>query len=58
MKSGDGNDHWCGGVRRQVRFGQQKRGFDVVMRAGGLTSVANVNGVKIKRPIQAKQIEE
>ncbi|MES2544648.1 MAG: SLBB domain-containing protein [Bacteroidota bacterium] len=31
--------------------------YDVVQRAGGLTSLANVEGVKIKRPIQAKQIE-
>lgn len=32
--------------------------FDVVERAGGLTAVANIEGVKIKRPIQAKQIED
>ena len=32
--------------------------YDVIQRAGGLTSVANIEGVKIKRPIQAKQIEE
>jgi protein involved in polysaccharide export with SLBB domain len=32
--------------------------YDVIQRAGGLTAVANVDGVKIKRPIQAKQIEE
>lgn len=32
--------------------------YDVVQRAGGLTAVANIDGVKIKRPIQAKQIEE
>jgi protein involved in polysaccharide export with SLBB domain len=32
--------------------------YDVIQRAGGLTSVANVDGVKIKRPIQAKQIED
>lgn len=31
---------------------------DVIARAGGLTPLANINGVKIKRPIQAKQIEE
>lgn len=31
--------------------------YDVVQRAGGLTSLANIEGVKIKRPIQAKQIE-
>lgn len=32
--------------------------YDIVKRAGGLTSVANIEGVKIKRPIQASQIEE
>jgi len=31
--------------------------YDLIQRAGGLTSLANVEGVKIKRPIQAKQIE-
>lgn len=30
---------------------------DLIERAGGLTTLANSNGVKIKRPIQAKQIE-
>ena len=30
----------------------------MIQRAGGLTSVANLDGVKIKRPIQAKQIED
>ncbi|MFV5692489.1 SLBB domain-containing protein [Flavobacterium sp. LT1R49] len=32
--------------------------YDIVQRAGGLTAVANIEGVKIKRPIQAKQIED
>jgi protein involved in polysaccharide export with SLBB domain len=32
--------------------------YDVIQRAGGLTALANLDGVKIKRPIQAKQIEE
>lgn len=31
--------------------------YDIVQRAGGLTTVANIEGVKIKRPVQAKQIE-
>ncbi len=35
-----------------------ERVLDIVKRAGGLTSIANVEGVKIKRPIQASQIEE
>lgn len=32
--------------------------FDIIQRAGGLTSLADPEGVRIKRPIQAKQIEE
>jgi protein involved in polysaccharide export with SLBB domain len=36
---------------------KKARVFDIIQRAGGLTSVANVEGVRIKRPIQAKQIE-
>lgn len=32
--------------------------YDIINRAGGLTSVANVDGVKIYRPIQNKQVEE
>lgn len=32
--------------------------YDIIQRAGGLTAIANLDGVKIKRPIQAKQIEE
>jgi hypothetical protein len=35
---------------------KSKKVYDIVKRAGGLTSVA-IEGVKIKRPIQAKQIE-
>lgn len=31
---------------------------DIIARAGGLTPLANINGVKVKRPIKAKQIEE
>jgi protein involved in polysaccharide export with SLBB domain len=37
---------------------KKDRVYDVVQRAGGLTSLANLEGVKIKRPIKAKQIEE
>jgi protein involved in polysaccharide export with SLBB domain len=36
---------------------KKDRVYDVIARAGGLTSLANLEGVKIKRPIQAKQIE-
>ena len=32
--------------------------YDIIQRAGGLSSLADPNGVKIKRPIQAKQIED
>jgi protein involved in polysaccharide export with SLBB domain len=31
--------------------------FDIINRAGGLTSIGDANGVKIKRPILATQIE-
>lgn len=42
---------------KYVLASKKDRVFDIVERAGGLTSLANVEGVKIKRPIQAKQIE-
>lgn len=32
--------------------------YSIVMRAGGLTSTANIEGMKIKRPIQKDQIED
>ncbi|WP_017494990.1 SLBB domain-containing protein [Flavobacterium sp. WG21] len=32
--------------------------YNVVMRAGGLTSIANLDGMKIKRPIKQEQIEQ
>lgn len=32
--------------------------YNVVMRAGGLTSIANLDGMKIKRPIKLEQIEK
>jgi protein involved in polysaccharide export with SLBB domain len=37
---------------------KKDRVYDIIQRAGGLTSLANIEGVKIKRPIQAKQIED
>ena len=37
---------------------KKSRVYEIIQRAGGLTSVANTDGVKIKRPIQAKQIED
>jgi protein involved in polysaccharide export with SLBB domain len=36
---------------------KKEKVYDVIMRAGGLTSDADLKGVKIKRPIQASQIE-
>jgi protein involved in polysaccharide export with SLBB domain len=32
--------------------------YNVVMRAGGLTPIANIEGMKIKRPIKEEQIEQ
>lgn len=32
--------------------------YNVVIRAGGLTSIANLDGMKIKRPIKEEQIEK
>lgn len=42
---------------KYVLANKKTKVYDIVKRAGGLTSVANIEGVKIKRPIQAKQIE-
>ena len=47
--------HYTG---KYVLANKKERIYDVIQRAGGLTSVANLDGVKIKRPIQAKQIED
>ena len=43
---------------KYVLANKKEKIFDVIQRAGGLTELANLDGVKIKRPIQAKQIEE
>lgn len=43
---------------KYVLANKKEKIYDVILRAGGLSSVANLDGVKIKRPIQAKQIEE
>lgn len=43
---------------KYVLANKKDKVYDIVQRAGGLTSLANINGVKIKRPIQAKQIED
>ncbi|MFV8341094.1 SLBB domain-containing protein [Flavobacterium sp. XS2P39] len=47
--------HYAG---KYVLANKKDRVYDIIQRAGGLTSVANIEGVKIKRPIQAKQIED
>ncbi|RTY74272.1 SLBB domain-containing protein [Flavobacterium sp. LS1R10] len=46
--------HYAG---KYVLATKKDKVYDIVARAGGLTSVANIQGVKIKRPIQAEQIE-
>jgi protein involved in polysaccharide export with SLBB domain len=43
---------------KYVLASKKEKIYDVIQRAGGLTSVADLNGVKIKRPIKAKQIED
>jgi protein involved in polysaccharide export with SLBB domain len=43
---------------KYVLASKKEKIYDVIQRAGGLTSIANLDGVKIKRPIQAKQIED
>jgi protein involved in polysaccharide export with SLBB domain len=43
---------------KYVLANKQEKLYDVIQRAGGLTAIADLNGVKIKRPIQAKQIED
>jgi protein involved in polysaccharide export with SLBB domain len=55
MVTVSGAVHYAG---KYVLAGKKDRVSDVIERAGGLTSVANMDGVKIKRPIQAKQIED
>ncbi len=43
---------------KYVLANKKEKIYDVIQRAGGLSSVADMDGVKIKRPIKAKQIEE
>jgi protein involved in polysaccharide export with SLBB domain len=43
---------------KYVLANKKERIYDVIQRAGGLTSVADLDGVKIKRPIKIKQIED
>lgn len=55
MVTVSGAVHYAG---KYALVNKKSRVYDVVQRAGGLTSLANVEGVKIKRPIAAKQIED
>jgi protein involved in polysaccharide export with SLBB domain len=43
---------------KYVLASKKEKIFDIIQRAGGLTTIANLDGVKIKRPINAKQIED
>jgi protein involved in polysaccharide export with SLBB domain len=43
---------------KYVLADKKEKIYSVIQRAGGLTPLANVKGVKIKRPISAKQIED
>jgi len=43
---------------KYVLANKKEKIYDLIQRAGGLSAVANLDGVKIKRPIQAKQIED
>ena len=54
MVTVSGAVHYAG---KYVLANKKDKVYDVVQRAGGLTSLASIEGVKIKRPIQAKQIE-
>ncbi|MBG6187877.1 SLBB domain-containing protein [Flavobacterium sp. CAN_S2] len=55
MVTVSGSVHYAG---KYVLANKKDRVYDVIQRAGGLTSLANIEGVRIKRPIQAKQIED
>jgi protein involved in polysaccharide export with SLBB domain len=50
-----GSVHYPG---KYVLADKKEKIYSVIQRAGGLTPLANVKGVKIKRPISAKQIED
>ena len=42
---------------RYALINKKEKVYDMILRAGGLSSVADVEGVKILRPIDSKQIE-
>lgn len=43
---------------KYVLANKKERVYDIVMRAGGLTSISNIEGMKIKRPIRQEEIEK
>lgn len=43
---------------KYVLANKEERIYDIITKAGGLTNQANSDGVKIKRPIKAEQIED
>lgn len=43
---------------KYVLANKKEKVYNIVMRAGGLTSIANLEGMKIKRPIKEEEIEK
>jgi protein involved in polysaccharide export with SLBB domain len=43
---------------KYVLANKREKVYDIVMRAGGLTSISNIEGMKIKRPIKQEEIEK
>jgi protein involved in polysaccharide export with SLBB domain len=43
---------------KYVLANKREKVYDIVMRAGGLTSISNVEGMKIKRPIKQEEIDK
>lgn len=43
---------------KYVLANKKEKVYNIVMRAGGLTSIANLEGMKIKRPIKQEEIEK
>jgi len=43
---------------KYVLSNKKEKVYDIVMRAGGLTSISNIEGMKIKRPIKQEEIDK
>ncbi|KLT71064.1 SLBB domain-containing protein [Flavobacterium sp. ABG] len=43
---------------KYVLANKKEKVYDIVMRAGGLTSISNLEGMKIKRPIKQEEIDK